>query len=148
MMLQYLALAAILFAIGVFGVLTARISPDSVLAKRESRHTVKEAGLPNIIDRMTRLMTEERNKPGSTIAATYLGEGYCSPEKAIRIRIEHSSYAPKTEIAFDPQTLLPVLITSYDEKGTLLESYRYREIKTNVGLTNADFDPKNPLYHF
>ena len=82
------------------------------------------------------------------IAAVYLGEGYCSPEKAIRIRIENSSYAPKTEIAFDPQTLLPILITSYDGDGLLVESYRYRDIKTNVGLTDADFDPENPLYHF
>ena len=30
----------------------------------------------------------------------------------------------------------------------LLESYSYLDLKTNVGLTDADFDTKNPEYNF
>ncbi len=133
---------------GLFGGLSVRISPDHIMAKRESRHTITEAGLPNIMTRMAQMIENDKKKSGSSLTATYLGEGYCSPERVIRVRIDNSSYAPRTEIALDASTLLPVEITSYDTDGSLLEYYRYRDITTNVGLTDADFDPKNPAYHF
>jgi len=138
----------IVSSVGVFGGLSARISPDNVLAKRESRHTITEAGLPNIMARMANMIQDDKRKPGRLLTATYVGEGYCSPERVIRVRIDNSSYAPRTEIALDASTLLPAEITSYDENGLLLEYYRYLDIKTNVGLTDADFDPENPGYHF
>ena len=30
----------------------------------------------------------------------------------------------------------------------LLEAYTYTNLKVNIDLTNADFDPKNPNYNF
>ncbi len=133
---------------GILGMLSVRIAPDSVLAKRETRHTINEAGLPNILDRMAQTIQEDKKKPGCLVSSTYLGEGLCSPEKVIRVRIENSTYAARTEIALDASTLLPAEIASYDADGSLLEYYRYTDIKTNVGLTDADFDPKNSAYHF
>ncbi len=65
------------------------------------------------------------------------------------------------EIAYDPERQL---ILSYRSFGwpanaegitsgdvaelPLLESYNYHDVKTNVGLTEADFDTKNPEYSF
>jgi hypothetical protein len=130
---------------GILGMLTARVSPYT---KGESRHTITEAGLPNTISRMVTILEEGETSPACRAAVTYLGEGYSSSEKVIRVRIVNSSYAPKTELALDAATLLPVEIVSYDTNGSLLESYRYHDIRPNVGLTDADFDPKNPGYHF
>jgi hypothetical protein len=133
---------------GIFGGLTARVSPESALTKRESRHAVTEAGLPNTMGRMVSILEKECKTTAGRPTVTYLGEGYNSSKKVIRVRIENSSYAPKTELALDTQTLFPVSITSYNADGSLLEAYTYHDIKTNVGLTDADFDPKNPGYHF
>ena len=36
----------------------------------------------------------------------------------------------------------------YGDPPPLLESYTYPNLKLNPGLTNADFDPKNPAYNF
>ena len=30
----------------------------------------------------------------------------------------------------------------------LVEEYTYRDVRVNVGLTDADFDPENPNYNF
>jgi hypothetical protein len=133
---------------GILGGITARVSPDSILAKRESRHTITEAGLPNLMDRMISILQEQDKKTDCRPAVTYLGEGYAASKKVVRVRIENTSYAPKTEITLDAATLYPVSIISYDADGSLLESYNYHDIKTNIGLTDADFDPKNPGYHF
>ena len=133
--------------VALLGGLSTKISPDNTLVKRESRHSITEAGLPNTVNRMMAILdTEEGAACRPTV--TYLGEDYCSSKKVIRARIENSTYAPKTEIALDASTLFPASITSYNADGSLLESYTYRDIKTNVGLTDADFDPKNPQYRF
>jgi len=133
---------------GVFGGLTARIAPDSILTKRESRHTITEAGLHNIINRMISILDDEEKKSTCRPTVTYLGDGYVLSKRVVRIRIENSSYAPRTEVALDINTFFPAEIASFDVDGSLLESYKYHDIKPNVGLTDADFDPKNPSYHF
>lgn len=134
--------------VSIMAGLPTKISPDSIWAKRESRHTITEAGLPNTIGRMVTILEEQERTAACRAAVTYLGEGYSLSKRVIRVRIENSSYAPKTELAIDAVTLFPVEIVSYDTNGSLLESYRYRDIKPNVGLTDADFDPENPAYHF
>ncbi len=134
--------------LSILGGLSGKVAPDNVWAKRESRHTITEAGLPNTINLMISILEKERKAAVCRSTVTYLGEDYCSSKKVIRVRIENSSYAPKTEIALDTSTLFPVSIASYNTDGSVLESYNYHDIKPNIGLTDADFDPKNPGYHF
>ncbi len=138
----------IISRVSILGGLPGKISPDNFWAKKESRHTITEAGLPNTMNLMVSILEKEEKAAVCRATVTYLGEGYCSSKKVIRLRIENSSYAPKTEIALDAATLYPASIISYTADGSLLESYTYHDIKTNVGLTDADFDPKNPEYHF
>ena len=39
-------------------------------------------------------------------------------------------------------------IQVYDRDDHLFENYGYEDLKLDAGLTDADFDPKNPDYHF
>ena len=48
----------------------------------------------------------------------------------------------------DAKTKLLVKLEIYDWSNTLYESYEFKDIKLNVGLTDKDFDPKNPTYNF
>ena len=41
-----------------------------------------------------------------------------------------------------------VRIRSYDQAGQLLENYGYENLVLGASLADADFDPKNPEYHF
>lgn len=134
--------------VGILAGIEGKVSPDSFWAKRESRHTITEAGLPNTMGRMVSILENGGNTAAFRPTVTYLGEDYCSSKKVIRVRIKGSSYAPRTELALDARTLFPAEIVSYDADGSLLESYRYSDIKANVGLTDADFDPRNPAYQF
>jgi hypothetical protein len=38
--------------------------------------------------------------------------------------------------------------TQDDKIGPVIEEYTYLDLKINVGLTDADFDPENPNYNF
>jgi len=57
-------------------------------------------------------------------------------------------YAGRLVLWIDDATHLPLQADLYDHDGTLYEHYEHRDLKINVGLTDADFDPKNPAYDF
>ena len=133
---------------GILGALTIKVSPDSLIAKRNNRHTITEAGMSNTIKRILSIIENEYRKPSSNISVVFFGEEVFENDKCIHIRIDKSSYAERTEVYLYSDTLFPHTIISYEKGGELLESYRYSDIRTNVGLDDSDFDPLNEEYDF
>ncbi len=60
----------------------------------------------------------------------------------------------RTRLYLEKETNLPIRCECYGfpsrpgEKAPLLEEYTYTNLRTNVGLTDFDFDRRNPNYHF
>ncbi len=58
------------------------------------------------------------------------------------------------QIYIDVERLIPLKFASFswpktpDAAPELLEEYTYQDLKTNIGLNDADFDTKNPAYGF
>jgi uncharacterized protein DUF1571 len=48
----------------------------------------------------------------------------------------------------DVQSKMLVRIRTYDRDEQLVENYGYENLNFNAPLTDADFNPKNPEYHF
>ena len=48
----------------------------------------------------------------------------------------------------DIESRILIRIRVYDRDNQLVESYGYEKLELNVPLRDADFDPKNPEYHF
>lgn len=57
-------------------------------------------------------------------------------------------YANRLVLWVDVETHLPLQADLYDQDGALYEHYEHRDLQVNVGLTDADFNPKNPAYRF
>jgi outer membrane lipoprotein-sorting protein len=57
-------------------------------------------------------------------------------------------YAGRLVLWIDDELQLPLQIDLYDHEGKLYEHYEHHDLEINVGLTDADFDPKNPAYRF
>jgi len=57
-------------------------------------------------------------------------------------------YAGRLVLWLDEELQLPLQIDLYDHEGKLYEHYEHHDLEVNVGLTDADFDPKNPAYRF
>jgi len=59
-----------------------------------------------------------------------------------------------TRLYIDKQSNLPIRLEQYgfpqkaDAPPPIVEEYTYSKLKTNVGLSDRDFDPKNPNYAF
>lgn len=57
-------------------------------------------------------------------------------------------YAGRMVLWIDDELHLPIQADLYDHDGNLYEHYEHRDLKVDVGLVDADFDPKHPGYHF
>ncbi len=57
-------------------------------------------------------------------------------------------YAGRVSLWVDEELRLPIRALIYDHAGSLYERYEHRDLRIDVGLTDRDFDPANPDYHF
>ncbi|OJW19497.1 MAG: hypothetical protein BGO49_09265 [Planctomycetales bacterium 71-10] len=120
------------------------IPVDSVLALRNSRHAITEAGFDTIFNNLSKQVDAQGRPTGAEGRLTYKGlqavEGVDRPCHLIQ-RI-----TPTKEIwrvFLDPDSLMPVVVTAHQADGGLLESYRYERLKANpTDLAAVEaFDP-------
>jgi outer membrane lipoprotein-sorting protein len=57
-------------------------------------------------------------------------------------------YCKTAVVDIDRDHRLPIYIEIFDWDNQLVERYGYRDLRLNPGLTDEDFDPKNPAYGF
>lgn len=57
-------------------------------------------------------------------------------------------YCRRAIVYIDTTINLLVKLEIFDWDNNLYEFYEFKDIKLNVGLTDTDFDPKNPAYKF
>lgn len=119
------------------------IALDDSRAMATNRHTVAEAGIVHLVERVADLDTK-----GATVrVAEYSFDGRPCTRAELTYPERHpGAYAPVCVTYFDAETRLPVRFEAYDRPAPgesaprLLECYSYLRIKYNVGLTDADFD--------
>jgi hypothetical protein len=120
------------------------IPVDSVLAMRNSRHSITEAGFDTIFDNLSGQLDANGRPTGAEGRLTYKGlqktEGVDRPCHLIQ-RITPSKEIWR--VYLDPDNLMPVVVTAHQPDGGLLESYRYENLKANpADLAVAEaFDP-------
>lgn len=130
--------------------------------KKESRHTVDEAGIKNMLERF-RSRWEVEKRLNLTVVELRDVEVKIKPTQGEVVRecklvstihpVEHKEkflgegvQFYRTLLYFDKETGLPLQMEGYDwpkdetdKEGRLLERYTYLNVKTNVGSTDKDF---------
>lgn len=117
---------------------------DSFMAKVDSNHTVKEAGLGNLIARLRREM--QRAVPLGALRIT--NEGWNDAGQFCQLHVMPSGgkgfdYA-QTRVCVDLGAGIPARVESYDSEGTLLERYAFSELK-GAKVPDSAFDPSQPF---
>jgi hypothetical protein len=57
-------------------------------------------------------------------------------------------YCYRCIISLDIEKRVPIRVQVFDWEDRLIEDYGYEDLTFNAGLTDADFDPRNPKYKF
>ena len=146
---------------GILGIINLNLDPEGGRAMKDNRHPITEAGIGYTTHLIwADLVRARKNNEGEI---TILAEDTDSqtdcrcfradlPPEKVKRGLKKTSpeeyYAAGAETCLDAGSLLLSSITIYDPAGELLEQYRYREVKINVGLTDRDFDPDNSEYRF
>lgn len=137
---------------------TVSLDPDSNQAMEDNRYPVTMIGLRKMLDRIIE-QWEAEGKFGET-NVKYFPNAKLGADVSCKV-IESSHPQPRKQFKFqmtrlyiDKATGIAIRVEQYgfpqrDEKTSpLVEEYTYMSLKTNVGLTNADFDAKNSNYAF
>jgi len=137
---------------GSFPDVTVDIDPRGGLAMKGNRHPITEGSLGDLIGLLVRDLRRAESRPQDGAIIKDLGE---SDRHGQKIRcfdaiftVADGYYAPHVQICVFTATNLPSRVQVWDAREQLLEDYEYRDLKTNVGLRDADFDSTNPKYNF
>ncbi len=142
---------------GLLGLLTVRLDPAGLIAMRGQRYPIYVIGMTKLVQKLIERGEVDRRNPGVSVTITTgikLDDSAC---ELIVVKHQQPSGAEddfsRAEICFDSVRRLPLRYTAYGWNADggdapLIESYSYTNIQTNVGLTEADFDPQNPSYQF
>ena len=141
----------------IVGMKTFDLPPDGMMAMQGQRYPIYEAGLENLIVKLIEKAT--RDRAAGMCEVTYRDGLALNKRPCSLIEVVHQEKrAPyefyKAQVLVDDELNIPVRYTSYDwpkspgAKPQILEQYTYINVKVNVGLTDEDFNPKNPAYKF
>lgn len=117
---------------------------DSPMAKADSNHTIKEAGLGNLISRLRREV--QKAAPLGGIQAS--SEGWNEAGHYCQLYVMPAGGkgfdSAKTRVCIDLSAGIPTRVESYAANGTLLERYAFSQLKP-VQIANAALDPAQPF---
>jgi hypothetical protein len=133
------------------------LDPDGALAMRGQLHPIYDIGIENLVLKLIERGEKERKYDECEVefvpGAKINGRG-CTVLRVLHpVQRPHFEFT-KAEIFIDDELKVPVRYAAYfwpakpGEPEPVLEAYTYLNIKTNVGLKDADFDPNNPNYNF
>jgi hypothetical protein len=126
------------------------VALDNVFVRNASRHPITEAGLGASVERLGSLLRalESGDRRRGTLNA--LGP-VARPEFSKPLQVLEHVVPAGAEVAlprggrrlygFDPDSRLPVLVTTYDERNQEVEYYCYDRLQYPVKLDDDDFDP-------
>jgi Protein of unknown function (DUF1571) len=123
------------------------IDTQDVRAFEKNRHCIKEAGIGNLLESTARCWDMERRLRQTLV---HILDEDLNGRACTRIETIHPDhhagqfYGYRCELWLDKASHLPAGAETYDwptdqSPGNLLESYRYLELRCNIGLSDRDF---------
>ena len=136
---------------------TQWLDPEGMIAMRGNKYPITDLGILNLVDKL--LEVGYADSKFGECDVTYKEGAKLDGRECTVITVSHP--VPRSNFRFhiarifvDKELNLPIRYESFDwprkegETPMLIETYSYLKLEINVGLTDADFDHKNPEYAF
>ncbi len=136
---------------------TVTIPPDGMLAMRGQRYPMTEIGVENLIVKLIERGQKARTAPD--VQCEFRKNARVKDRVCTVMQVTQPTRRPdadfyQAQVFIDDQLNMPIRYIAYDwpaqenDPLQVIEEYNYLDLKLNVGLTDADFDPNNPNYNF
>lgn len=137
---------------GILGLVTVNLDPNGRQAMQGNRHPITDTGLGNLV----KVLRENVSKglEAGELEFKEHGEEMVYDRKTQKIELvlpkakTKDYYCYRAVIYVDHETALPIKVQIFDRDDLLIENYGFENLNLKAGLTDADFDPKNPAYKF
>lgn len=136
---------------------TVSIPPDGMLAMRGQRYPMTEIGVENLIVKL--IERGERAVQFPDVQCEFRKNARVKDRTCTVLQVTQPTKRPdsdfyQAQVFIDDAINIPIRYIAYDWPAKenappeVIEEYNYLNLKLNVGLTDADFDPNNPAYNF
>ncbi|QDV14012.1 hypothetical protein CA51_39040 [Rosistilla oblonga] len=136
---------------------TVWLKPEGAFAMRGQKYPLTEIGIENLVLKL--IERGEQDRQHKDVKVEFRKNAKINGRDCSVIQVTHPEYRPEFDfslgqIFIDDQMNIPVRYVAYGwpktpgQKPEINEEYTYLNVKLNVGLTDADFDPNNPNYSF
>jgi hypothetical protein len=134
-----------------------KLPPTGPIAMHDNRYPITDLGLMPLTQRL--LEIARRDRGFGEIEVHFFKNAKVNTRVCTLIEVVHpierrTFLFHKAQIYIDDELNVPIRYAAYmwpkksGDEPPLDEAYTYLNLKLNVGLTDADFDPHNPKYHF
>lgn len=136
---------------------TVNIAPNGMLAMRGQRYPITEVGIENLILKLIERGEVARKYPD--VKCEFRRNARIKDRVCTILQVTQPIRRPElvfyqAQIFIDDELNVPIRYVAYDwptragAQPQIIEEYTYLNLKVNVGLTAADFDPRNQAYNF
>lgn len=138
---------------------TQSLKLDDPLVMDENRYPITDIGIAKIVDKSIAIWEGERKADPGNVAVRFLSNAKVGAVPCDEIEVVRKHQQPEfqfslTRVFFAKESKLPIRAEQYGwpakpgDKAPIVEEYNYADLHVNVGLTDADFDSRNPMYGF
>jgi outer membrane lipoprotein-sorting protein len=137
---------------GILGFITAHMDPKGSLAMKGNRHPITDVGIGKLIGIIMENYTKAVKEDAGN--STYMGDRIVFGKRAYDIKVnllpekDGGYYAKDIEVWVDKENGLPIKILIYGWQDELLESYVYKDLRLNPGLSDSEFEMNYEGYGF
>lgn len=144
-------------ATGLLNLKRLYFDPEGAIPMSGNRYPIYEIGFRNLLKKMIELGTKDKKHGECTVTLkrkVEINGRVCTVFEAVHPQKREHFDFHIARIYIDDELNIPIGYEGYlwpekeGEDPPLLERYYYTEIKFNVGLTDADFDPGNEEYNY
>jgi hypothetical protein len=139
---------------GILSVFTLSFDPGSKEAMKETRHPVDESSIIFMMETLDKSLDHALSHPEDGIIIEDIGDGEVFGRKLKKIRLKfpygerYPYYAPVSIFGIDTVRFLPLYYKAFGDEGEMWEEYKFKDLNTNLGISDSAFDTENPEYGF
>jgi len=138
---------------------TLKLDPNSSTAMDENRYPINSIGMKKLVETIIGVWVAQAKQNAAKMTVnnypnSKIGDQSCQTVESVLAQPIGANSYQTTRMYIDTATKLPVRVQQYafpvrrGQKPMLVEDYLYQNLKTNISLTDADFDPHNPRYGY
>lgn len=138
---------------------TLSLDPAGSTAMEDNRYPITKVGVLSLVEMVMGqwLAQAKQNAAGITVnnfPNSKIGEQACQTIETVLAQPIGTNSFQTTRLYIDTATRLPIRVQQYafperrGQKPVLVEDYLYQNIRSNISLTDIDFDTQNPRYKY